>query len=1222
MATKMGFPPGVRIQLRDNSAYEVVENPYTTAGIVGYASKGELNKIIQVNDTGELGSKLGYGYQQAKYNQGMYAARAVLDAGGVVEFVRPYGEEISKTDPFKRDLKTDTFVVAYDKSGVTGESINMKYFASTRYKSDGAAGFGVTRKINNIAETVSSGSNVDFNLSASETFVESAECRSPVDMVLFAIMNRDPSNAYRAFDRYEMKTTEFVKVVDQETQVTTTTLQCTLDVTPGFVVGEKVFLPVCDGNAVPTEAEVTAIDGKDITLSVTGDDFVSKGKPAPTVLVYCSAASAIEDGYDYLNVRTAVAGQTVKTFNAIKWGSIDNQYVDGTTIPCGTAMTFRDKNGSEYVIRFFTKTGEDTATVTVESGKATVAITAPAKNVVEPGDTIILSSETKGLYVATVDYIDAAGLHFAAPSGMEGDTYTLTISELSEDDLVANVVGATSWKEVADAVVKTLVGSGLGYNNNPVANDIESFDSTDKKVIVDVSASFEYSIGDQVAIVRRNNSYVTPEQGETSPADADAILWFGEVEDVNTRNGELVLKSANPFPTFDDETVYQLLNLKTSSFSVYNAVSTVGGDDYTVTTTLNPNRMTYTVDGNVLTITKIEGIDDLFADTTVLPPTAGSQFILTNVTLRMNDGTTKNVGDITLNVTTIGTDNTDPAATFKYALVRGFVDAGAEIDPTVPISSTGYTEFETEKVTKDTVYTYLVSSYSMYVSKADQGKAPVDSLKVGETTIAAVTDCNSKDDAKYTTTIVEKSPKVLAESDIGASFMALGLAKTDYLDIDFTGEPRQVYVLTDDGENIARMFLAVTYRYNGTVYEFEGTIVPYLYNGIQLDIRDAAEYELTNSGLEFVINDSGILDYFLENISYDLSQTVKGGILNGSTTCISYNEEDPAIKNDAVWTYNPLNNNSGSTLSTVWNLFVNKDGSDVDMLVSAGMNINNPFMKNIETLNTQVMQAMLNVCEARKDCFCLFDSPAEAKIATALKKDIVATGFGSTHGRWGMMYDGRGVFFDSIYTHSNVDIMKSVQLASIITSNRQSGIYWLPPSGYDYAPVPSAWGTKEKYLRTYNSEDKNCDIGKLSDIHVNATRSNKEGLFIWGDFTLQMENTAFNQAHVTMLVAGIHKSFYKYLDHKVFRLNTTNLRAQITSDLQGRLNSIMTANPQGLINGKVICDDSNNTPDLIDQNFLIVDLKLLPPKSSRWIILRTEVESTKNGNKISTTLIA
>jgi phage tail sheath protein FI len=210
---------------------------------------------------------------------------------------------------------------------------------------------------------------------------------------------------------------------------------------------------------------------------------------------------------------------------------------------------------------------------------------------------------------------------------------------------------------------------------------------------------------------------------------------------------------------------------------------------------------------------------------------------------------------------------------------------------------------------------------------------------------------------------------------------------------------------------------------------------------------------------------------------------------------------------------------------------------------------------------------------------------------------------------------------DSVYTNGEAEIMKSIQLASIITGNRQSGVYWQPPSGYDQAPVPSAWGTKEKYTRTYSAEDKNCDVGRLNDIHVNATRVNREGMIIWGDFTMQMEDTAFNQAHVTMLVAGIHKSFYKYLDHKVFRLNTTNLRAQITSDLQGRLNVIKRGNPQGLVDGKVICDDTNNTPDIVEQNFLIVDVKLLPTKSARWIILRTSVESTQNGNKISTEII-
>jgi phage tail sheath protein FI len=320
-----------------------------------------------------------------------------------------------------------------------------------------------------------------------------------------------------------------------------------------------------------------------------------------------------------------------------------------------------------------------------------------------------------------------------------------------------------------------------------------------------------------------------------------------------------------------------------------------------------------------------------------------------------------------------------------------------------------------------------------------------------------------------------------------------------------------------------------------------------------------------------------------------------------------------------VWTYDPQNNNSGSTLTTVWSLFVNKDGSDVDMLVAAGMAINSSFTKKNETLNPQVMQAMINVCEARKDCFCLFDGVYEPEIDKAVKKMIQAGHL--SLGRWGFLYDGRGVFQDSLYTQSQADVMKSVQLAAIITANRQSGgIFWIPASG-DEAFVPAAWGTRERFTRTYSSEDKNCDIAKLSDIHVNATRVNKDGIRIWGDWTLQMEDTAFNQMHVTMLVAGIHKMFYKYLDHKVFKLNTTILRAQITSDLQDKLNNIKRQNPPGLIDGKVICDDTNNTPEIIDQNFLIVDLKLLPPKSTRWIILRTTVESQKNGKNIATDVL-
>lgn len=1196
MGTKMGFPPGVRIQLRDNSAYSVVENPATTAGIVGFASKGELNKIIQVNTTAEQDAKLGYGYQSYKYNQGMYAARAVLDAGGVVEFVRPYGEEIDRTDPRKRDLKTDAFVVAFDKNAGQYKceddqtSFQIEHFAATRFKTDGAAAYGVTRKINNIAEAVTTGKNVDFGLTASEDYADSNKARKwdgehCTDMVLFAIMNRDPSYAYRAFDRFEI-------VGQPDYGTDRKSVVVTLSTVPTFTIGDTVLLPASGtkNNNKDTLATVTDIEDKEVTLEVP-EDYTTSGAQYFNAIIFSNPDSAVEDGFDYMNIKTAVAGQGVKKFAAAKWGY--DKTKTPSVIKPGDRFTFKNKNGNNIDIRLWKSTEIEQSGAFVLTDDNLEIPCAGLEVVV--GDTIALKLTINGTVTYFTDLyvkdISASGNAIVAkPDGYAtGTDAKVSITECSEAVLYADVNDADTWEKVASAVVKVLNSSALGYAKSGIVNNINSAKGT--TIVVDPSAAFDYSIGDKVAVVRASKSVDNTASNTRATDDffnGDSILSnVLTVTDINTFTGVITVNDALTIE-ITDSTVYQLINLSTTSATAYNAVSsetyTYKGEVVTKEITIPTNEITGTVTLTAADLNKFVGFTTVDAVVASVTRTGDPAITAADVTV------TRNGNDVVVTIPESKKSTTN-AATVSVTLTPSVVRV------------------------RDTVDTYIVSSYTMYVSSVEQKENVVVNDDVD-------TQAFVKTDVKWNLDI-EKSAKVLADSDIGATFLGLGLAKTNYLDVDFDNNPRQVYVLTDEGVNIARMYLSIRYRFNGKIYEFEGTIVPYsTATKIQLGIKQAADFELTDSGLEFVLNDSGVLDYFLENTSYDLSQSLVGGTLNGSVTAIAYNSNDPAIKNDAVWTYNPLNNRSGSTLSTVWNLFLNKDGSDVDMLVAAGMAINNPFMNKIETLNTQVIQAMLNVCEARKDCFALFDGVSEPDINKALKKDIAATGFISTLGRWGMLYDGRGLVQDSVYTNGEAEIMKSVQLASIITANRQSGIYWIPPSGYDQAPVPSAWGTKEKFQRTYNSEDKNCDVGKLSDIHVNATRVNREGMFIWGDFTLQMEDTAFNQAHVAMLVAGIHKTFYKYLDHKVFRLNTTNLRAQITSDLQDKLNMIKRSNPAGLVDGIVICDDSNNTKELIDQNFLIVDLKLLPTKSARWIILRTSVESTKNGNTVSTEIIS
>ena len=94
----------------------MIENPNAVAAIVGFAPQGELNKVTKLTNTAVADATFGIGFNNWKYNQGLYAARAVLTGGGHVQYVRPYGEEIDKSDPRKRDLKTDAFIVSFDRA--------------------------------------------------------------------------------------------------------------------------------------------------------------------------------------------------------------------------------------------------------------------------------------------------------------------------------------------------------------------------------------------------------------------------------------------------------------------------------------------------------------------------------------------------------------------------------------------------------------------------------------------------------------------------------------------------------------------------------------------------------------------------------------------------------------------------------------------------------------------------------------------------------------------------------------------------------------------------------------------------------------------------------------------------------------------------------------------------------------------------------------------------
>ncbi len=1065
--------PGVRIRLRDASAVNLVTNPRITAGIVGYSSRGELNKIIDLTSTAEQDTILGNGYNNPKFNQGLYAARAVINAGGFVEYVRPYGEEIidDDSDPdyeTSQELKTDTFLVEYDFSDGAPTSFDISYYAATRYYLDGLATKG-KREILTIAKTLLENTNVDFEIDAdAQTDYDSGTDK----VALFAIMNSDPTAATRAGDRF---------VISSISSNGTMGLVNVVTASPhGFSSGDVVTI---SGTTSYNESDVVVTVLSTTTFSYTSS-YITSTLPVETGAVFKNEDTA-ESGVDYLSIKTVATGKATKKYDYL--GIVGGASVI-TTANDGDTFSVVDASNTEYTLEFDSNS-------TVTSGNLAVEIV----------NTTFTTKYTTAPTIITV--ASGTGVKF-----LVGDAVTLTNSIVTPDLPAPLAVGTDYLVSAIDGDDITLVTN----DGNATAITLTD-DGTGINTIIN-----------QTAILRNIASALTTAgYGTTSSAK---IVFDGKLVDVTNNLIKLSNGYASKF-SINDYVMFSDLETATGREKISD-LGLTAGTIYQVASVSIPNDTVGLKDattGNTISITGVSATNTLYR---VLNLTTAK------VSLTVNDGNQK------LRLDIVGKFNlTVPSATQDAA--TSFVDTNN--------------------------LTYLTTASDLE-------------------DIATTTDGIVLDDA------------------VGRTFLSLGLAVEDYQDIDFDGDQDRVFTLTADGEAVARIFLIVAYYFGGETYNFSGTIVPYVYNDLNLDIKEQANN--VANGWKFVINENISLENAILDPNFDLSQSLYNENIESEFVQVAFNANDPAIVNDVVWEYDPRNNNGSAMLGQAWQLFLNKDEARADMFIAAGTAISNLFVKNMETINYSVMDTMLDICEKRKDCFAIFDGVDEKKIDVALRK-MVGIGSQGDISRWGALFDGRSIFFDSVYTKLNVEAVKSIEVAAIITLNRAANVYWLPPAGYETGRIPAALSSRQKYIRTYNyADDPTSDIARLYDANINPTRVNDQGQFIYGQKTMLKRMTALNRLNVIMLVAGIHKRFADFLDRKVFQLNTPALRNGITAELQAQLELIKSANPAGLTEGICICDDTNNTADIIDTNQLIVDIFLQPTRTAEFITLRTTVQRT------------
>jgi phage tail sheath protein FI len=117
-----------------------------------------------------------------------------------------------------------------------------------------------------------------------------------------------------------------------------------------------------------------------------------------------------------------------------------------------------------------------------------------------------------------------------------------------------------------------------------------------------------------------------------------------------------------------------------------------------------------------------------------------------------------------------------------------------------------------------------------------------------------------------------------------------------------------------------------------------------------------------------------------------------------------------------------------------------------------------------------------------------------------------------------------------------------------------------------------------------------------------------EGIVIWGQKTLQDLPSALDRVNVRRLLIAVKKFIASSTRFLVFEQNTIATRNRFLNIVNPYLEQVR-AN-QGLYAFRVIMDETNNTPDLIDMNIMYGQIFLQPTRTAEFIILDFNIQPT------------
>ena len=277
-------------------------------------------------------------------------------------------------------------------------------------------------------------------------------------------------------------------------------------------------------------------------------------------------------------------------------------------------------------------------------------------------------------------------------------------------------------------------------------------------------------------------------------------------------------------------------------------------------------------------------------------------------------------------------------------------------------------------------------------------------------------------------------------------------------------------------------------------------------------------------------------------------------------------------------------------LQTSYQIFANDADVEIDFLIMG------PGLTTKIESQAKANQ-LISIAEQRKDCMAVI-SPHRADVvgesnATTQMNNILefyspltSSSYAVFDTGWKYTYDRFNNAF--VYVPCNPDVAGTMVRTEIET------FPWFSPAGTQRGEINDA------IKLAYNPSKVQRD--QLYGDRINPIINKRgAGIILFGDKTALAYASAFDRINVRRLFLTVEQAIEGAADAQLFEINDSTTRANFVNTIEPYLRDVQAK--RGLYDFVVKCDETNNTPDTIDNNEFRADIFLKPTKSINYVTL-------------------